>query len=154
MSRPRALAAIVQPIARRALGKGYAAVGTLIGDWPAIVGDRLAARAVPDALAFPKGRRAGGVLTLRAGAADALELQHEAPRLLERINGYYGYRAIERIKLIQAPPPSRPRRRPAKAPTAADRAALDSALAGVEDPELRARLAALGRALFRRDQRT
>jgi hypothetical protein len=151
MSRPRALAAIVSPIARTALGKRHAAIGALLDDWPAIVGEPLARRAAPEALSFPQGRRDGGVLTLRAHAADALEIQHEAPRILERINGHYGYRAIERLRLVQAPPPARVKTRPARRLAPTEEAAIDAALAEVEDPELRDRLAALGRSIFRRD---
>ncbi|HET8726782.1 MAG TPA: DciA family protein [Alphaproteobacteria bacterium] len=154
MSRPRALAAIVQPLARQALGKRYAAIGALIADWPAIVGGHLASRAVPDGLSFPKGRRDGGVLRLRADAADALEIQHETPRILERINAHYGYRAVERIALVQAPPPKRHRRRPARPLSPTEQKTIDEALAGVEEPELRGRLADLGRSIFRKGDRT
>lgn len=151
MSRPRALAAIVSPIARTALGKKHAAIGALLDEWPAIVGEHLATRAVPEGLSFPQGRRDGGVLTLRAHAADALEIQHETPRILERINGHYGYRAIERLRLVQAPPSTRAKTRTTRRLAPTEEAAIDDALAGIEDQELRARLAALGRSIFRRD---
>ena len=104
---------------------------------------------MPHRLDFPRGRRDGGVLHLRVEPADALELQHETPRILERINGHYGYRAVERLKLVQVPRPHRrPARRSALTPT--DAAGLDEAVSGVDDAELRRRLARLGEAVFRR----
>lgn len=153
MSGPRALAAIVQPIARQALGKRHAALGALIADWPAIAGDGPAGRALPYGLSFPKGRRDGGTLTLRADPADALEIQHDTPRILDRVNGYFGYRALDRIKLVQAPPKRSPRRPPRPlSPT--EESDLDQALAAIDDPELRARLAQLGRSIYRKANRS
>jgi hypothetical protein len=150
MSRPRALAAVLRPVTRQALGRSRTAVGSLIADWAAIVGEATAARAVPEKLTFPRGRRDGGTVVLRVAAADALRLQHEAPRILERINGHYGYRAVERLKLVQGTPvrpPAGPVRRPLGA---GDRAAIADAVADVADAALRDRLAALGRALYGR----
>ncbi len=104
MSKPRSLSAITGPIARKALGRRFAALGALLEDWQYIVGADLADRARPEKLDFPRGQRQGGVLSIRTAPADALVLQHEAPRILERLNGHFGYCAVERIKLIQAPP--------------------------------------------------
>src|SRR5512135_3023423 len=139
MTGPRSLAALLQPIARQALGKQGAALGALFADWPAIVGEEVARRALPEWLSLPGPRQEQGVLTLRVDPADALELQHDAPRLIERINAYYGYRAISRITLIQAPPSRRPgpatRRRPL---TPSEETELETVLAGIDDEGLRA----------------
>ena len=76
------------------------------------------------------------------------------PQLLERINGHFGYRAIERISMIHAPPKKKPppaRRQSgnnALAPDPEARAAIETALAAVDDPEIRAVLARLGRAVI------
>ena len=150
MSKARSLAALAGPIARKALGKQFAALGALVQDWPHIVGADLAGRAQPEKLDFPRGQRQGGVLTIRAASADALELQHETPRILERLNGHYGYRAVERIKLIQSPPaaprgPARPRRTP---PTPGESAEIANALSTVENPRLRHHLETMAEALL------
>ena len=76
-----------------------------------------------------------------AGSA-ALELQHSEPQLLERINGYFGYPAVARLRLIQAPL-ALPRRAPATAPTPLDRAAqaeIEAVVQPVADDALRAAL--------------
>lgn len=154
-SGPRALAVSVGGLAKKALGKrGFAEAG-LITDWEGVVGPELAASCWPDRLTFPPGRRDGGSLRLRVAGGFALELQHMEPQLLERINGHFGYRAIERIAIIHAPPGNKPSpvRRPAGNRTATPpspeaRAAIGSALAAVDDPELRAVLARLGHAVI------
>ncbi len=110
-----ALSAEVPAIAKAALGsKGYAEAG-LFTHWAEIAGASLAASSLPIKLSFPRGKRDEGTLTVRCGGSAALELQHLAPSVLERINGHFGYRAVARLKIEQgavsarnvaaAPPP-------------------------------------------------
>jgi hypothetical protein len=152
---PKALAASLGGLTRRATGRrGFAEAG-LVTAWDSIVGPALAASCWPDRLSFPPGRRDGGTLRIRVTGGFALELQHMQPQLLQRINSHFGYRAIERISILHAPPGDKAavqRRRPAR-PTARDvgpedRAAIESALSQVDDPEIRAVLARLGRAVI------
>ena len=56
---------------------------------------------MPLKLAFPRGERRDGTLILRVRGSFAIELQHMAPQLLERINGYLGYGAVARLKFEQ-----------------------------------------------------
>jgi len=149
MGKSRSLSAVAGPIARKALGKRFAALGALLGDWPHIVGADMARRTQAEKLEFPHGERQGGTLTIRAASADALELQHETPRILERLNGHFGYRAIDRIKLIQAPPaPPKPASvRPSKPPTPTESAEIANALSTVENPALRHHLEQMADAL-------
>ena len=83
-----------------------------------------------------------------AGTA-ALELQHSEVQILERINGFFGYPAVSRLRLIQAPPP-RSSYRPApvnRRVSAAEEIELAEAVRDIRDPGLRAALQGLGRAL-------
>ena len=146
MSPPRPLAHSVGTIAVKALGRRGLAFGPLLADWASIMGQDLAAHAVPAKLAFPPGRRDEAVLHLRVTPAAALEIQHAAPQILERINACLGHRAVARLKLIQAPAAvsARPRRRSL---SAAEDAAIAAATADVTDGELRAALERLGRSL-------
>lgn len=151
MAKARSLSALAGPIARKALGKRFAALGALLENWPNIVGADLAHRAQPDKLDFPHGERQGGVLTIRAASADALELQHETPRILERLNGHFGYRAIDRIKLIQAPlnrPESKSAKR-SKPVSPEESAVIAIALSTVENPSLRHHLEQMAEALLK-----
>jgi len=70
-----------------------------------VVGADLADKIAPDRLTFPRGERQDGTLRLRVSSAFAPEAQHRTPQLIERINGFFGYRAIARVVLVQGPLP-------------------------------------------------
>ena len=147
---PRAVAQLVPRLTEKALGKRGLAHANLIVDWPAIVGPEIANECQPEKLAFPRGERNRGVLHLRASGPVALEVQHDTPRLLERINGYFGYRAVTEIRLIQAQPKTiekipKPR---CRTPAAVELDALKTTLAHVEDTELRETLNRLGSSIL------
>jgi hypothetical protein len=151
---PRPLAASVGGVAKRALGRRGFAEGGLISDWRAVVGPELAASCWPDRLSFPPGKKDGGTLRIRVAGGFATELQHLVPQVLERVNGHFGYRAIDRISILQAPAdaPATPRRTteqpPDRRPEPGRAGDLEAALTGVEDPDIRAALARLGRAMI------
>lgn len=150
MSPPRSLASLTRPLARRAIGRKRAtALGAMLLDWSLIVGPEWAEKATPDRLSRPSDA-SGGTLTLRIAGADALEVQHQAPQLIERINGHFGYRAVGRIRLVQGAHRPRPAAAPQRTLSPEDRQAIDSAIAGVTDDGLRGCLADLGTALHRR----
>ena len=69
-------------------------------------------------------------MTLRCLGAMALELQHQTPMLLERINSYFGYRAVAQLRLVQGSLRRHPQRKTAKLPplAPADRAATEAQL--------------------------
>lgn len=146
---PDLLSSLLDPTARR---RGLAEA-KLLTEWPTIVGPGLAARSQPIRLGRSTDRT-GGVLVLHVAGAAALELQHSEWQILERINGFFGYPAVSRLRLIQAPP-SRSSARPApplEGPvSAADEVELRQAVQVIRDPGLRAALADLGRALRSRE---
>lgn len=147
-----ALSAEVPAIARRALGsKGYAEAG-LFTHWAEIAGASLAAASLPVKLSFPRGRRDEGTLTVRCGGAAALELQHLAPSVLERINGHFGYRAVARLRIEQGAVSPRKVAAPPPPLTRLEQGDVAQRVAAVADPELRASLARLGSAIRRRDK--
>jgi hypothetical protein len=140
---PELLGALLEPAARR---RGLAEA-RLLTDWHLVVGPQLAPRCQPVRLAGASDGR-GGVLTVHVGGAQALELQHSAPQLIERINGFFGYPAVARLRLIQAPPirlvKSR-QHRPGRALSTDELSALATLVEPVRPPALRAALAELGR---------
>jgi hypothetical protein len=145
-----ALSAEVPAIAKRALGsKGYAEAG-LFTHWAEIAGASLAASSLPVRLSFPRGRRDEGTLTVRCGGAAALELQHLAPSILERINGHFGYRAVARLKIEQGAVAPRKVAAPPPPLTRLEQGDVAAAVAPVSDPEIRASLTRLGAAIRRR----
>lgn len=124
--------------------KGFASAA-LLTEWPALVGSAVASHTLPVAIRFPPKERSDGTLVIKVDSgAFALELQHLEPLILERINGFFGWKAVARLKLQQGPLPRRPAPpKPPPAPTGPPAAA--KALETVEDPELRAVLERLGR---------
>ena len=141
---PDLLGKVLDPASRR---RGLAEAGVLT-DWPSIVGEALAARCQPVKLTGG-GRGHGGILHVHVAGSAALELQHSEPQLLERINSYFGYPAVARLRLIRAPL-ALPRRVPAAAPAPLDpaaRAEIEAVVRPVADDALRAALSGLGAAL-------
>ena len=148
--RLRAIAAEVPKIAGAALGKHGFAEAQLVAQWPAIIGETLAEGVSPDKLSFPRGERREGTLHLRVAPGLALEVQHREPVLVERINAFFGYRAVARLALKQGPSARAaarlpPPRRPLKAE---ERQSLDQRLQGIDDAGLKAALHRLGEAVI------
>jgi hypothetical protein len=122
-------------------GRGGGVLARLKAEWRAIIGDDLAGLTWPAALARD------GVLKLRVEPRYAVELQHCAPLVIERINGFFGRVAVRRLALLQGPLPLAAAPARAAAPPRLDPAeqqSLDGQLAAIGDPELRAALARLG----------
>lgn len=155
----QSLAAIVPRLARKAVGKRGFMDARILNEWPMIVGADLSRHAHPDRLTFPRGKRDGGTLHIRAMGPMATELQHLEPVLVDRINSHFGYRAVAGIKLLQAPPTRTPatsrrteHRKPPPPPAdSRELADLDRRLESVDDPELRAILRRLGEGILRRN---
>jgi hypothetical protein len=139
----RLLGAVLEPSARR---RGFAEA-SLLADWATIVGPVLARRCQPVRVDHAPGRRSGGTLVLQVGSGAALEIQHQAPQLIERINTYFGHRAIRQIRLLQMPLPPTPAPTPPE-PRPLSReveARLAASVTHVPDEALREALLALGR---------
>lgn len=133
---PRPIGALLPAVTRPAFRSRAAGAAQLMADWPAIVGPALAAVSTPRALSR-------ATLTLACAGPVALELQHLAGQLAERINAYYGRTMVEQFRFLQAAatPTAGVAARPRRVETAA-----------VEIPEmkeggLRDALAALGGAV-------
>jgi hypothetical protein len=126
-----------------AKGRGTS-IARLRVDWPAIVGPELARTTRPEALLAGRGARAGKALRLRVSGAAALEVQHMTGQIVERVNGYFGHKAVDDIRLVQGTIAQPPPPRPLRAPDPATMARMEGRVAEVKDPELRAALARLG----------
>lgn len=150
----RALGGSLGSVTKRAFARRGLTGADLARQWPAIVGAELAAQCRPRQLRFPKpGEAVEGRLTLRVAPGWALEVQHLEPLMLERINGFFGYRAVNRLVLQQGPLPAlrggreMSNKRPETAPPRPLAENLAAKLSTVADPELRAALEGLGRSL-------
>ena len=126
---------------------------SLILFWDDIAGERLAAISRPVKLQWPaRGRdrpsdnaSAPATLVIRVESGFALELQHLAPVIVERVNAHFGWRCVSRLLLKQGPIAARPLARKAVRGTdkAAETAAEKLLGDGLEEP-LRQALTHLG----------
>src|SRR5687767_15953293 len=71
--------------------------GAVVSRWAEIVGERYARVSSPESIRFPTGRKSGGVLTLLVEGAHAPLMQHLTPLIVERVNRFFGYEAINQI---------------------------------------------------------
>jgi hypothetical protein len=146
----RALGETVAAVAGPMLGRRGFAGSRVAAEWASIVGEQLAARSLPERVT----RAAGGSGTLHvriASGALAVELQHLEPLIVERINTYFGYQAVARLKLMHGPiPERRVERAPPPVLAPADDATIEGLAAGIDDPTLRQALRDLGKRLFAR----
>ncbi len=107
----RPLADLVQtaidPVLRR---QGFGQSG-LVLFWDDIVGQRLAAMSQPVKVSWParqidraeENGPAPATLIVRVETGFALELQHLAPIVIERVNAHFGWRCVSRLLLKQGP---------------------------------------------------
>lgn len=157
----RHIAPAAAAAARPALRKRGLAVAGVIADWGRIVGPFLAESTAPEKLvagrSLPEGGRDAGVLHLRVGSpALAPEIAHLAPQIIEKVNGYFGYRAVARLHILHAPvarSDSRPDTGSPPAPRDAApevKEAVRRQTAGVEDDGVRGALQRLGEAVAAR----
>lgn len=117
-SRPlaaKAVGAFLPKLTRAAFEKYGFSAATLLTDWSAIVGEELAAYSVPERLKWPRQAevwaepdaqargRPGATLVVRVDPARALEVQYGAAQLLERVNRYFGYRAVAELRVVPGP---------------------------------------------------
>ncbi|HVZ02529.1 MAG TPA: DciA family protein [Dongiaceae bacterium] len=151
---PTRLAAELPGLTRTAFrntlgGRGFAEAG-LITEWAAVVGEDIARMGRPVQLAFPRGQRNGGVLTIACGGAAALELQHLKPQILDRVNTHFGYGAVGEIRFRQGEAPRQAARRPeSRKPTATEAAAVAASVASLPDGAVKESLIRLGLAMRR-----
>lgn len=115
----------------------------IITEWEKIAGKTLAKHSLPTRIRFPKGQKREGTLYVTVAPGWAPEIQHLTPLILEKIAIYFGYRAVESLKLTTAPLPQsneKAQYRTLPPLPAKDAASISTSLAHVEDAELRATL--------------
>src|ERR1700730_11536810 len=150
----RPLADLVQTAIDAVLRRQGFGQSGLVLFWDDIVGERLAAMSPPVQVQRPvrqRGRAAENgpvpaTLIVRVETGFALELQHLAPIVIERVNAHFGWRCVSRLLLkpgpVAAPPLARHGARPLD--KAADAAAETIVGSGVTDEPLRQALTRLG----------
>ncbi|MDT9599164.1 DciA family protein [Sphingosinicella sp. GR2756] len=144
--RPRAVSDMVPEVGRMAFRRFGFVQSSVVSRWREIVGERYAAVSSPESIRFPAGKRAEGILTLIVEGAHAPMMQHVAPAIIERVNRFFGYKAVDRIAFRQGMVQLDKAKSRAAAPSLRPiPAALGDSLREIVDPELRACLESLAR---------
>ncbi len=153
-SAPKPAGAFTPSLTRPAFEKFGFPAAALLTDWAAIAGPDLAVYSAPERLKWPRQPDApeeargqpAATLVLRVDGPRAIELQHRLPQLIERINSYFGFRAVAQIRLYQAPLARSPddRQPPPKIAPRADRRGL---VKRIRDPRLRTALSRIAAAI-------
>ena len=116
--------------------------GAVVSRWKEIVGERYARVSVPESIRFPTGKKSGGTLSLLVEGAHAPLMQHLTPMIVERVNRFFGYPAIERVSFRQGRIPA-DKARPVRQEPVTVPHELGDGLRSIADPELRACLESL-----------
>ncbi|MFC0590541.1 DUF721 domain-containing protein [Novosphingobium aquiterrae] len=145
----RPIAELMPEVGRTAFRKFGFVQSSVVTRWPEIVGERHARVCAPESIRFAPGEKRDGILQLVVVPAHAPIISHVIPEIIERVNRFFGYAAVSRVKLRQGPvnPP-----RAKEAPTAPPSLRpipleLGESLRDIGDPELRAVLESLARNL-------
>jgi hypothetical protein len=94
---------------------------------------------------FPQGKKSGGTLSLTVVGAHAPLMQHLTPLIIERVNRFFGYAAVDKIAFRQGRVATVKRPvRPVPQPIPRERG---EGLREIADPGLRACLEALAESL-------
>jgi hypothetical protein len=143
----------VGPLVEPVLAKHGFGESSLIADWPAIVGANLAGGCRPIRLQWPprppkrdlSSPAEPATLVLRVEGAMALEIQHSAAVIVERVNAHLGWSCVGRLAFRQGPieqASSPVRRKPT--PSAKAISKSRAAAAGIESEDLRGAIEKLG----------
>jgi hypothetical protein len=118
----------------------------IVTRWEAIVGESLGQYTQPERISFPRNARQGGTLFVRVEGAFALELQHRSPEILERLNTYFGYGAVEKIVIHQGPLANKKNKRKDESLPLSDteQAKLDDTVMATKDDRLKNALRNIG----------
>jgi hypothetical protein len=155
MNKPsRPLVKPLRELVGKVFGDAFARQGfasaELVTRWEDIVGAEIAAHSEPIKLNWPRrvdeDEREAGTLVLRVEGPAAIEIQHLAALICERVNRFLGWRAVGRLAYRQAPM----RRRQSRAKRTADpdlAAQFAEQLSDIDDDALKEALARLGAAV-------
>ena len=145
----RSIAELTPQVGRTAFRRFGFVQSSVVTRWPEIVGPHHAKVCAPEAIRFAPGEKSDGILQLVVLPAHAPLIQHVIPEIMERVNRFFGYKAVARVKMRQGavkplhavePPKAPPSLRPIPME-------LGDSLRDIGDPELRTVLESLARSL-------
>lgn len=163
--------AIVPRLTKPLFQKFGFATHAVVTDWEKIVGPDLAGFTRPEQLKWPRkkdelpedseaynaasqlspgkihaqGADQGATLVLRVEGPRAIEIQFYGEQIMDRINAYYGYRAVTDLRILQAPLTAAPS--PSQKPVRRKAKPRYQGLNGIENSDLRQALAQMAGAV-------
>lgn len=145
----KAIADLMPQIGRTAFRRFGFVQSSVVTRWPEIVGDIHARVCAPEAIRFPPGEKSNGILQLVVMPAHAPLIQHVIPEIMQRVNRFFGYAAVSRVKLRQGMVKPFGAERRAVAPPSLRPIPMElgDSLRDIGDPELRKVLESLARSL-------
>ena len=145
----RAIGDLMPEIGRTAFRRFGFVQSSVVTRWPEIVGAQHARVCSPEAIRFPPGEKAEGILELVVVPAHAPLITQVIPEIIDRVNRFFGYRAVARVKLRQGAVTPPADGKAAKPPPSLKPIPLElgDSLRDIGDPELRTVLESLARSL-------
>jgi len=142
---------ILNPVIQRRAGMTL----DLIASWDEIAGEQHAAQSRPEKLQWPRQLSDDdpfepATLIVACEGGHAMFLQHDSAAIINRINTYFGFSAVARLKLVQKPIVRREQRSKHRIPEIAPGKAADLTviLDQITDEKLKASLEKLGKGVF------
>jgi hypothetical protein len=145
----RAVSDLMPEIGRAAFRRFGFVQSSIVSRWDEIVGPRYANVSTPESIRFAAGKKADGTLELVVEGAHAAMMQHVVPEIVERVNRFFGYSAVARVKIRHGAVARREAKPTAKAapmlkPVSFE---LGESLREIGDPELQQVLDSLAKSL-------
>lgn len=92
----RIISKVVKPVLKT---RGFYDVD-IISEWENIIGSEWAKQTCPHKLSFSAHSRRSGTLHLLVTPGASVLIQHIQPMIIDRINTYFGFDAVARLKII------------------------------------------------------
>ena len=144
----RPISELMPQVGRAAFRRFGFVQSSVVTRWAEIVGERHARVCQPEAIRFPPGEKSEGILQLVVLPAHAPIIQHVIPEIMERVNRFFGYKAVAKVKMrqgeVKPQTVERPKAPPSLKPIPME---LGESLRDIGDPELRTVLESLARSL-------
>ena len=146
---PRPLSDLVAKTLREGFARQGFTSSEIVMRWADIAGPEIAAHCEPIKIQWPRTSDDDeapepATLVLRVEGPAALEIQHLSAVILERVNRFFGWQAVGRLALRQAPLHRREKPKPPAPPDPALVERIGASMPQIEDESLRAALARLG----------
>lgn len=92
----------INPLLRQILGNNGMIFLELLNSWKQIVGENISSYCLPHNIMFDKDKRTEGCLHIKVlSGAFATEIQQRQTEIIEKINSFFGYPAVNKLKISQ-----------------------------------------------------